>query len=86
LMPREKAWFQEGEILGIVLEDQIDFDWSWVCLAKHPDRGWRYRAIDAAASLSSFEKAKEALAATMRKEASAWSRWRDVMNNDPEPD
>lgn len=79
----EQAWFRCNDVLGIVLLDRIDHDWSWVCLAKHPDRGMAYRAIDLRTSVSSFELAREYLMQAMAREATAWNRFRDTHTPDP---
>ena len=80
----ETAWFKQDDLLGIVLLDRIDNDWSYVTLAKHPDRGWKYRCMDVKTSMPSFDAAKAALAASMRKYSSPWQRWLDSLQPDPE--
>jgi hypothetical protein len=57
----ERAWFQCGPLLGIVLIDNVDRDWSFVALSRTlPET--QYRAFDVGTSYASQEEATEALA------------------------
>jgi hypothetical protein len=84
ILTTEKAWFRCSEVLGVVLLDLVDNDWSWVVLAKHPDRGMNYRAIDLKTSCTSFAEAHSQLSRAMKREATAWNRFRDIHTPDPE--
>lgn len=52
---KERKWYahEEANLLGIVLEDNFDKDWSFLVLALDPD-GW-YRAIDVRVSMDTEE-------------------------------
>lgn len=54
----ERSWFAHDDLLGIVLFDKVDSDWSFVAL--HDD-GAGYRAFDTAASFPSQQAATQAL-------------------------
>lgn len=58
----ERAWFSYGPRLGIVLFDNVDHDWSWVVLARDPDR---FAAVDVGTSLASFDDARRQLTDAM---------------------
>lgn len=62
----EKQWFAdtENKILGIVLEDKIDKDWSYVILGI--DEEETYRAIDVKVSEESNENIRRNLIKSMR--------------------
>jgi hypothetical protein len=59
------AWFasEDDRVLGVVILDRIDGDFSWVALEK--DEGV-WRAADVAASLGSRDEATKALHTAMR--------------------
>lgn len=54
----EKRWFKHGKLLGIVCEDQIDRDWSWVMLAK---RDMHWVAVEVRVSMPTSDAAAEEL-------------------------
>jgi hypothetical protein len=59
-------WAEKGGVLlGVVVLDRIDHDYGYVVLGR--DEHNRFRAIEAACSHSSIEKARAALQATMRE-------------------
>lgn len=64
---RELAWFatSDDRILGVLIEDQVDYDFSWVVLALDAPTG-NYRAIDLAASCPTAAIATAQLQAAMR--------------------
>jgi hypothetical protein len=64
----ELAWFatDDGEVLGVVIRDRIDKDFSWVVLMQS-DSVNGYYAVDCAASLPSQDAAKEALHVAMER-------------------
>ncbi len=55
VLGEEKKWFIDDDknLLGIVILDKIDKDWSFVILAKDEDN--QFRAVDVAASLNSLK-------------------------------
>jgi hypothetical protein len=66
----ELEWYAAGgdppPILGLVLRDKVDNDYSWVVLARGANL--QYQAIDMAVSIPTCERAADAL-------RSAMSRW-----------
>jgi hypothetical protein len=59
-------WVEKsGVLLGVVVLDRIDHDYSYVVLGR--DEHGRFRAIEVACSYPSIEKARGALQSTMRK-------------------
>jgi hypothetical protein len=54
----ERAWYAHNNLLGIVLFDKVDSDWSFVAL--YNDCGL-FRAYDVGASFHAAEAAEEAL-------------------------
>lgn len=61
LITEELAWYasKDERVLGILLIDLIDSDYSWVVFGR--DELQRYRAIDVNASHATFEDASDAL-------------------------
>ena len=66
LLHEELAWYasDDDKLLGVVIRDRIDDDFSWVVLV---DLGAGYTAIDCAASVSSEAAAMRELHAAMRQ-------------------
>jgi hypothetical protein len=64
----ELAWYatDDGSVLGVVIRDRIDHDFSWVVLT-HSHMADGYCAVDCAASLPSQDAAKEALHSAMER-------------------
>jgi hypothetical protein len=64
---RELSWWarDDGAIIGAVIEDQVDHDFSWIVLERN-ERGL-YNAIDCQASLPTQIAARDALHAAMSK-------------------
>ena len=56
---------RKGVLLGVVTLDRLDRDWGYVVLGR--DERGRFRAIDAACSLPSLKKARDALQGSMRE-------------------
>ena len=56
----EKFWYSHGELLGIVLLDNVDHDWSFVALAN--DLRNSFRCYDVGTSFRTPELAQAALA------------------------
>lgn len=67
----ELAWFAtpDERVLGILLHDLIDDDYSWVAMGR--DETLRFRAVDVSTSLKSLEDAKKALFTALEKLANA---------------
>lgn len=65
VLGEEKKWFiDEGKnLLGLVILDKIDKDWSFVILAKDEDN--QFRAVDVATSFNSEDYAKDTLLVKM---------------------
>lgn len=63
----ERKWFvsSDKKLLGIVLQDNIDKDWSYIILALESDN--RYRAIDVKVSLSTIEETQNILLKSINK-------------------
>lgn len=63
----ELAWYatDDDSILGVVIRDRVDHDYSWVVLTQTSGRG--YSAIDGDASLPSQDVAREALHVAMER-------------------
>jgi hypothetical protein len=61
LFAREKEWWADPEelVLGVLLLDTTDSDWSWVVLGR--DEIGSFRAIDLAVSLPNAEEARRQL-------------------------
>lgn len=63
----EKRWYKHDTLLGIVLIDNVDNDWSFVALA--PDarkpHGCAFRAFDVGTSFERIEQAEAALDAAL---------------------
>ena len=61
LYAEEREWYsdQDGNVLGIVLLDKIDHDWSYVVLGR--DELARFSAIHQDVSYLTVDKAREAL-------------------------
>jgi hypothetical protein len=68
-MYQELEWYEaEGErLLGAVVLDRTDHDYSWVVLCQ--DNQGKYRSPASATSLPTQEAAREALAIAMQKAA-----------------
>ena len=64
-LTEECAWFTHDHLLGIVLLDRVDGDWSIVVQGK--DRNGKYRCIDMAVSFSSEAEAEERLLEMFQK-------------------
>jgi len=58
----EKAWYRQGDLLGVVLLDNIDNDWSYVALSK---QGGSYKAFEVETSFQTQEQATAALQETL---------------------
>jgi hypothetical protein len=58
---QEEEWWASvnRNVIGTVILDLIDKDWSWVILGR--DQSGRFRAFDLGCSLSSQENARSAL-------------------------
>lgn len=56
---REVAWFQHENLLGIVLYDNVDSDWSFVALSD--PRGSGYTAFELGVSFKTQAEATKAL-------------------------
>ncbi|MGB8352316.1 MAG: hypothetical protein WCD79_00355 [Chthoniobacteraceae bacterium] len=69
LTGREVEWYSDSceNILGAVVLDLVDNDWSWVVLGR--DEAGMYRAIDLNVSCPSSAKARIELRGSMRKHA-----------------
>lgn len=63
-MTTERGWYQHASLLGIVLLDNIDHDWSFVALGKDSDG--TYRAFDSGVNHPSYEAAETALEKVLR--------------------
>lgn len=61
LIAEELEWFSEADdrILGVLIRDRIDQDFSWVVLGR--DRRHRFRAVDLKVSISSKDVARQEL-------------------------
>jgi hypothetical protein len=55
----EMAWFAHAAMLGAVLLDSVDKDWSFVAMG--PDEEDRYRCFDLGVNLPTAEAARTAL-------------------------
>lgn len=64
LLHRELTWYatDHDEVLGVVILDLVDHDFSWVALVEKEDG---YRAVQCKASLPSIEEATRELHRTM---------------------
>jgi hypothetical protein len=63
---QELEWYADAEpprLLGLVLRDLVDNDYSWVVMARAPNL--QYRAVDMETSLRASEAAVSALHASM---------------------
>ena len=60
----EKVWFKHNDLLGIVLLDNIDKDWSFVALAPDARKplGLAFRCFDVGVSFKTPQLAEAALA------------------------
>lgn len=69
MLCEEQAWLssQCGRVLGVLLRDRTDEDFSWVVLAR--DRLLRFRAIDLGVSLETIETARSELVAKVEHHA-----------------
>jgi hypothetical protein len=67
LLHRELAWYasDDNTILGVVILDLVDKDYSWVVLTEN-DQGPGFSAIDLGTSLPSEDDATAALHDAMR--------------------
>lgn len=67
LFAREEEWWSDSKehLLGIILLDRFDKDWSWVVLCR--DEHGRFRGIDLAVSISTRDEARTALQNKMRE-------------------
>ena len=65
---KELEWYVNGDetVLGVVVRDKVDNDFSWVVLMES-DQAPGFSAIDLDASIPTLEKAREILHATMEK-------------------
>jgi hypothetical protein len=61
----EKKWFKHNNLLGTVVFDEVDSDWSWVALAKAEND--QYVAFDVGHSLTSAGAATKALDAVLQR-------------------
>ena len=61
----ERFWFKHDDMLGIVLFDNIDGDWSMIALAK--DNVGVYRGFEVACSYRTAAAAKRALRQVLEK-------------------
>jgi hypothetical protein len=61
----ELSWWatEDDRVLGVVIRDLVDDDYSWVVLMRHP--GGIFRAVDLAINMPSSEVAADALHAAM---------------------
>ena len=61
----EESWFKDdsGYVIGTVLLDKTDNDWSWVALGR--DERGSFRAVEMNASLIDQDTAEKALLAKM---------------------
>jgi len=61
IISTEKKWFVTGDdkLIGIVLQDNIDKDWSYLILGLESDNA--YRAIEIKVSLNSIDEAENIL-------------------------
>jgi hypothetical protein len=66
LLHEELSWWATADdrVLGVLIRDKIDDDYSWVVLTRRP--GEVFRAVDFAVSMPSPEAAAAALHAAMR--------------------
>jgi hypothetical protein len=69
LCHEELSWWATADdrVLGVVIRDKIDDDFSWVILMRHP--GGVFRAVDLATNMPSTEVAADAPYAAMRAKA-----------------
>ena len=67
VLGEEKKWFVDSDknLLGIVILDKIDKDWSYVILGK--DEDGQFRAVDVNSSIQSNDYATDALIVKMTK-------------------
>lgn len=72
LLHRNLAWYatDDDRVLGVVIEDLVDHDYSWVVLTQN-EQGPGYTAIDLDHSLTSVDAATAALHAAMVGESNA---------------
>lgn len=61
LVGSEQEWYADARknVLGILVLDRIDSDWSWVVLGR--DQRGKFRAIDADVSVEDRDAARDAL-------------------------
>jgi hypothetical protein len=60
----EKGWYRCGDVLGLVLIDNVDHDWSWVVLGR--DEGGNYRAVDLGVNCATDGDAYTAMSCALR--------------------
>ncbi len=70
----EREWYKTmgGEVLGIIIRDQIDNDWVYVVLG--PDEHGEFRSIDVESSIVDHVAARTRLHAKMTKLAESGQR------------
>lgn len=61
----EDGWYRRGDVLGLVLIDNVDHDWSWVVLER--DERGDYRAIDLGVSCATGSDAYMAMSWGMER-------------------
>lgn len=59
----ERAWFQHGDMLGVVLHDNVDHDWSFVVLAR--DLSEQHRCFNLGTDYQSQDQATRAMLAIL---------------------
>ncbi|TAK64066.1 MAG: hypothetical protein EPO22_06020 [Dehalococcoidia bacterium] len=67
LIGEEKEWYADrrGNVIGVLVLDRIDKDWSYVVLGR--DARGKFRAIDAQVSFQSPEQARTELVSKLRR-------------------
>lgn len=67
LIGEEKEWYADRRrnVIGVLILDRIDRDWSYVILGR--DAHGRFRAIDAQVSFESPEQARTQLRSELRR-------------------
>lgn len=67
LVGDEKEWYaaRRGNVIGVLVLDRIDKDWSYVILGR--DRHGKFRAIDAQVSFETEQQARQRLLTELRR-------------------
>lgn len=67
LVGDEKEWYADrrGNVIGVIILDRIDKDWSYVVLGR--DQHGKFRTINAEVSFESQQEARDRLLAELRR-------------------